>query len=513
MEKYINHNLGDYMLKWIFKKGLKFQITLILILVLTIPLSALLWNYFVPNRVGTTVRTMQTDRLTGLLEFLDSSIDKSSLYNINGSNEKLTGAEDDISSKFSALTKTLKGTSLGIYINSSINNVDKSHILEFHSAMKESVKAQTITGFNESLNDSLQSRSDKAVYLKYKNREILVCFHPIIYNNTVVAVEWADALMPVELYYGRSLFMYLSILVPISFTIGFILVMLVVSNSSSNILKIRKGLQTMSNDLSYRIDNVGGDFDGITESINAMADSLDKKEKLEEQLQRAEKLASLGQMISGIAHEIRNPLGIIRGTVQLMEKNFKSVEGLQEYVSIVKEQSDRENKVIQELLDYARPAKKLLSKININTLVNQVLFFTNKYIQDNHVKLSLQLQHDLPDIMIDCDKIKQVFVNLIINACEAMEKGGTLTIETGTEGNLIKISFKDTGAGMDEKQMKNLFNPYYTTKPRGTGLGLAISNGIVEMHGGHIEVLSKVNEGSEFIVALPVNNEDGDIIG
>jgi signal transduction histidine kinase len=115
--------------------------------------------------------------------------------------------------------------------------------------------------------------------------------------------------------------------------------------------------------------------------------------------------------------------------------------------------------------------------------------------------------------MIDCDKIKQVFVNLIINACEAMESGGSLTIETKTEGDLIKISFKDTGTGMDEKQMKNLFNPYYTTKPRGTGLGLAISNGIVEMHGGHIEVFSKTNEGSTFIVALPNNNEDGDIIG
>jgi signal transduction histidine kinase len=513
LEKYINKSLGGYMLKWILKKGLKFQITLILILVLSIPIAALVWNYFVPNKVGTTVKTMQTDRLAGLLELLDSSIDKGSLYNINGSNNNLLKAEDDISSKFSSLAKTLRGTSIGIYINSNINNVDKSHVMEFHSPMKESVKAEYIMGFNESLNDSLQSKNDKTVYLKYNNREILVCFHPIIYNNTVVAVEWADTLMPEELYYGKSLFMYLSFLVPISFTIGFILVLLVVNNSNNNILKIRKGLHIMSNDLSYRIENMGGDFGNIVESINSMADSLEAKEKLEEQLQRAEKLASLGQMISGIAHEIRNPLGIIRGTVQLMEKNFKNVEGLQEYVNIVKEQSDRENKVIQELLDYARPAKKVLCKMNINTLINQVLFFTNKYIQDNHVKLTLQLQQDITDIMIDCDKIKQVFVNLIINACEAMESGGSLTIETKTEGNLIKISFKDTGTGMDEKQMKNLFNPYYTTKPRGTGLGLAISNGIVEMHGGHIEVFSKTNEGSTFIVALPNNNEDGDIIG
>ncbi len=169
------------MLKWFLKKGLKFQITLILILVLTIPLAALLWNYFVPNKVSTTFKTMQTDRLTGLTEFLDSSIDKSALYNINGSNENLIKAEDDISTKFSALAKTQKETSLGIYINSNINNVDKSHIMEFHSPMKESVKSQSITGFNTGLNDSLQSKMDKTLFLKYNNREILVCFHPIIY--------------------------------------------------------------------------------------------------------------------------------------------------------------------------------------------------------------------------------------------------------------------------------------------------------------------------------------------
>jgi two-component system sensor histidine kinase HydH len=106
-------------------------------------------------------------------------------------------------------------------------------------------------------------------------------------------------------------------------------------------------------------------------------------------------------------------------------------------------------------------------------------------------------------VNIDCDKIKQVFVNIIINACEAMEDGGTLTIRTRGESGFIVCTFCDTGAGMDETQMKNIFDPYYTTKSKGTGLGLSISNGIIELHGGNIEVHSKRNEGSEFIIKLP----------
>jgi signal transduction histidine kinase len=244
-----------------------------------------------------------------------------------------------------------------------------------------------------------------------------------------------------------------------------------------------------------------------------MAKSIEDKEALEEQLIRAEKLASLGQMISGVAHEIRNPLGIIRGTVQLMEKNFKDVEGLDEYVRIVKEQSDRENRVIQELLDYARPSKKLLMSMNNNHLINGVLSFTNKYIQDRRVYLDLELYEAMPEIMMDCDKIKQVFVNIILNACEAMEKGGTLSIKTQLEGKWVKTYFEDTGVGIEEQELKSIFNPYYTTKPKGTGLGLAISNGIIEMHGGNIKVSSKKGEGTTFEVDLPINVKVGDEIG
>jgi two-component system, NtrC family, sensor histidine kinase HydH len=505
-----------HMLKWILNKGLRFQIILILTLVLTVPAAVVVWNVLVPSKMVTAVRTMQENKLNNLLAYIDDNIDKTELTNVNGNIVNIPKVEGDITSKLSQLSRTARGTNIGMYlpVNKSSYSFGMLFNDEPYSNHEPLQVEDMVKGLNEDLNQVLKSKTDKIDYISYRgDKEILRCLHPIIYNNRVVAVAWADTLIPPELNYGKSIILYIFLLGPIGFLVGFILMIAIVKNLNNNISKIRNGLELMSNDFSYRIENMGGDIGKVVESINTMAGFLEKKEQIEEHLQRAEKLASLGQMISGVAHEIRNPLGIIRGTVQLMEKNFKNVEGLDEYVKIVKEQSDRENKVIQELLDYSRPSKQLMMQMNINLLINDILSFTNKYIQDRHVKLNLALEDDLPEIMMDCDKIKQVFVNIIINACEAMEAGGTLNIKTIKDSRWIKIYFEDTGVGMDEVQMKNIFNPYYTTKPKGTGLGLAISNGIIEMQGGYIEVTSKKGEGSIFVVALPCSDKDGEIGG
>jgi len=357
------------------------------------------------------------------------------------------------------------------------------------------------------------TKGDKVEYINYQEKEIQRYFHPLSLNDKVIAVTWSDNLLPPELKTTRNIFISLVFIVPLGLIISLLLLIAIIRNLNNNIKKIKHALETMSTDLSYRIEPMGGDIGSVADSINTMAEELEKKEKLEEQLARTEKLASLGQMISGVAHEIRNPLGIIRGTVQLMERDFKNDTRLAEYIKIVKEQSDRESKVIQELLDYARPSKQILLEIDINMLIKSVLSFTNKYIQDKHVKIINELQEKMSLVNIDCDKIKQVFVNIIINACEAMENGGILKISTKEENGFIITSFEDNGAGMDAEEIKNIFNPYYTTKASGTGLGLSISNGIIQLHGGSIEVTSKKGEGSKFIIKIPIYKREGENIG
>lgn len=494
------------MLKRFLNKSLRFQIIFVISLVLSLPAAVTLWNILIPSNVSNTVREMHEERLRSFIDYLDEAVNKEELYNLRIDDEKLQGVEQNLKIRLAPHFRLIKGTRIGLYIISE----DKNFILGNQYDEKPFPQFKPLPGdriesdINDDIKEVIEIRQDKTYYRSYDDREVVRYFRPLIYKDEVIAVLWDEAFLPQDLYAARRNLGYTIAFAFLALSIGLFLMIIIVNNQNKNIIKIRNGLESISKDLSYRIENLNGDIGKIAESINSMADTLQQKERLEEQLARAEKLASLGQMISGVAHEIRNPLGIIRGTVQLMERDFKKVKGLDEYVKIVKEQSDRENRVIQELLDYARPSKQILTEMDINVLIKSVLAFTNKYIQDKHVKLNLELADNLPNLVIDCDKIKQVFVNIIINACEAMENGGTLCITTTMEEKYIKIYFRDNGIGMDEMQLKNLFNPYYTTKSKGTGLGLSISNGIVEMHGGNIEVRSKKGDGSTFIVSLPV---------
>jgi two-component system sensor histidine kinase HydH len=503
--------MEEFMLKWILNKGLKFQIILVLCLALSVPTVILVWNVLAPSKMSDAVREMQEVKSKNLLEYIDETIDKKEISNFNN----IGNVDSIISSNLEPLSRTVRDTRIGIYLSNNKKTYAYGKLIDrrAHGKSEEIHYEDIEKGIGESLKEIMGTKVDRVDYISLDGRDIQRYFHPIFLNEKVIAIVWSDAFLPPELSTNRRVVASLFFIVPLGLMISLLLLIAIIKNLNNNIKKIKGGLEAMSSDLSIRIEDMGGDIGKVIQSINSMAETLQKKEKLEEELARTEKLASLGHMISGVAHEIRNPLGIIRGTVQLMERDFKSDIRLTEYIRIVKEQSDRESKVIQELLDYARPSKQILIDMDINVLIRSVLSFTNKYIQEKHVILKGEYDEKIPLVNIDCDKIKQVFVNIIINACEAMENGGTLTIRTSEEKGFIVSSFYDSGAGMDETQLKNIFNPYYTTKTNGTGLGLSISNGIVELHGGSIQVSSKKGEGSKFIIKLPCCKHGGDGIG
>ncbi len=499
------------MMKWILNKGLRFQIILVLIIALCVPAAVLVWNIFLPSKMSQAVRSMQEDRSRNFLEYIGDTIDKKKVSNL----KNIDNPESFIASSFEPLSRSVRDTRIGIYVCSNEKRYAYGKLVDrsLHRKNDEIQYYEIEKDISERLKVVIDTKVDRVDYIEVDGREIQRYFHPILIDKEVVAVVWSDNFLPPELNTNRKIVISLIFIIPLGLIISLLLLLAIIKNLNSNIKKIKGGLEAMSSDLSIRIEDMGGDIGNVVESINIMAQTLQKKEKIEEDLARSEKLASLGHLISGVAHEIRNPLGIIRGTVQLMERDFKGDERLTEYVRIVKEQSDRESKVIQELLDYARPSKQILMNMDINVLIRSVLSFTNKYIQENHVCLKTEYGEKMPYVNMDCDKIKQVFVNIIINACEAMENGGTLTIITREEEGFIVSTFEDTGIGMDEIQIKNIFNPYYTTKSNGTGLGLSISNGIIGLHGGNIEVSSKSNGGSKFIVKLPCYKQGGEDSG
>nr|WP_274380910.1 ATP-binding protein [Desulforadius tongensis] len=240
-----------------------------------------------------------------------------------------------------------------------------------------------------------------------------------------------------------------------------------------------------------------------------MADALIEKEKLEEEIRKQERLAALGRIVTGVAHELRNPIGVIKATVQLMEAEKKD-PSIQEYCQVIKQQVDRQNKVIHELLSYGKPSKPVKEMVQINKLLDSVLtFFIAAQLRQSNIELVTNFSPELPPVYADGERIKQVFVNIILNAIEVMPGGGKLDITTRHDANNVIISFKDTGTGIDKEKIKNIFDPFFTTKETGTGLGLTICNQIISMHNGVITAECNEDGGMTFTVKLPLNQEMG----
>ncbi len=229
--------------------------------------------------------------------------------------------------------------------------------------------------------------------------------------------------------------------------------------------------------------------------------------RLFEKVKERDRLAALGEMAAGLAHEIRNPLGAIKGAAQLLNpKTFDGVES--EFLSIILEEVERLNTVVTQFLDYARPLRSNFALVDINQVLERTLLLFENEEQMAKIEVKTSLQEDLPLFHADAEQLKQVFINLIRNGADAMSEGGQLTLHTRLLAELdppaVEILIADEGIGIDEDGLKNIFIPFYTTKNHGTGLGLSICQRIIENHDGAIEIQSQVGQGTQFTIRLPV---------
>lgn len=248
----------------------------------------------------------------------------------------------------------------------------------------------------------------------------------------------------------------------------------------------------------------------LQESNRALEQKIREKNELEEQVRRADKLAALGLLVSGIAHELRNPLGILKATVQVMETELRAHPEVKEFTAVVKEEAERMNKVIQEFLDFARPTPLQLEMTDVKALLTDVLLFVRKYLDQQKIKVFTNYSTELPLICIDEKQIRQVFINLILNSTAAIEDAGSIEIETRADRRYITVCFKDTGRGIPIENLDKIFDPFFTTKDTGTGLGLAVVHRIIDSHAGFIEVESKLGKGTEFRIYLPLEQKAGE---
>jgi two-component system NtrC family sensor kinase len=238
-----------------------------------------------------------------------------------------------------------------------------------------------------------------------------------------------------------------------------------------------------------------------------LADFAQELERSQAKLVQAEKMAAIGRLAASLAHEINNPLQAIHNSLFLSQHEGLGEETRGQYLRMAQSEVERLIEIVQRMLDFYRPSRGGVQFADPNEVVQNVLALADKRLQHGDVQVHTRLSDDLAAIPIVSDQISQVLLNLVINAVEAMPSGGDLWLQTqrSEDGNDLLLSVRDSGPGMSSEQISSLFEPFYTTKPKGTGLGLAISYGIVESHGGTIDVSSQAGRGTTFTVRLPLN--------
>jgi len=282
-------------------------------------------------------------------------------------------------------------------------------------------------------------------------------------------------------------------------------------------------------DLTHRVNLKSKDLIGkLGDTFNYMAESLrERDEKLKERaqqtIQESGRLATIGQLAAGVAHELNNPLGGVLMYSHLLLENLHQDEDANDYGNNDREnlekivnQATRCKKIVKGLLDFARQTEPKVELSDINELLKETLILIENQASFQNIVITKKLSPSLPEVMVDQSQLQQVFINIALNAAESMEgdseKEGKLEIKTevSEDNQYVEISFTDTGCGIPEENIKRIFEPFYTTKEvgRGTGLGLAISYGIVKRNNGTISVNSKVGEGTTFTISLPTNKGD-----
>jgi two-component system NtrC family sensor kinase len=288
--------------------------------------------------------------------------------------------------------------------------------------------------------------------------------------------------------------------------------------------KIAKGDLSHKVNIDFRdeIGQLAQAFNQMTEDLNKANKKLiqwgktleikveertKKLQEMQDSLIHSEKMASLGKMAAGVAHEINNPLTSILINTHLMLEKTEKNNTFYENLSLIADETSRCSEIVKGLLEFSRQNPPQKNFADINELINSTLSILENQVAFQNIQITKNLDQNLPQIEIDANKIKQVFWNLAINAAEAMPEEGTLTIVTrySSDKKHIEIEVADTGVGIPKEKIKQLFDPFFTTKDKGTGLGLAVSYGIIEQHQGKIKVESEESQGSRFTISLPIS--------
>ncbi|HPP05951.1 MAG TPA: ATP-binding protein [Syntrophorhabdaceae bacterium] len=261
--------------------------------------------------------------------------------------------------------------------------------------------------------------------------------------------------------------------------------------------------------ISAHIEELNHVYNALNEKFTELKERNEKIKRIEDELVRANKLSTIGELAGSIAHEIKNPLITIEGFAKRIQ-NTKDLEAVERYSKIIEKEAGRLSNVLSKLLTFSRMDEPKSESVDVNDIVNDtVLFMEHHLTRFKNIALNISKTEVLPHVKVDKIHIQQILVNLIMNAAQAMPQGGLIKIATGKEHDYVFISITDNGMGIKKEIMDKIFEPFFTTKQKGegTGLGLSLCKRLIEANNGKIEVESEEGKGSTFKVLIPVDSD------
>lgn len=268
--------------------------------------------------------------------------------------------------------------------------------------------------------------------------------------------------------------------------------------------RLREGDMSVTVSFASQQDEIGDLGRNFNETVRQLREAREELQRLySTQMSRAEHLATLGELAAGLAHEIRNPLAGIAGVIEIIGQDLPSSSPGRQVIQEVQEEIHHIDKIISNLLDYARPRPAQFRPADLYVTAERAVALARQQVMSRPIQVQISKEGELPPVVHDPAQIQQVLLNLLINSIQAMNGEGSIGVSLRLEGDQVLARVKDTGQGIAPKDLDKLFRPFFTTKGQGTGLGLSLARRIVENHGGRIEVDSSPGQGTEFKVWLP----------
>ncbi|MEW6274488.1 MAG: ATP-binding protein [Bacillota bacterium] len=487
--------------------GFKRQLLLIVIILLIVPVLVMLYDVYFASKTDDILIVNLEKKLTGIAGGLGAQIEEQ-LFR-EPAEKRMEALAAIFDQAAGPVAQANSGVRLGLYIPDNDQIIIHGYLHEFGKRLPEEKKEREQRIYQEALKGiaAVMKSGEPITRLgRTWDDQFLEHLVPVRSDSRIIAVLWAEERMHPLFARSTKIRLFIRYITLTVFSFGVLASLLTITSLVRQVRTIKNGLLELEHNFAYRLPEMSGEMGQITGAINTLAAGLAEREQTIEQLRRSENLIALGKLVTHIAHELRNPVSIIQAVSEVLAsrlKNSPELKGYAEYVTKIQEQIERHNRLVGELLDFGRPDPGLIAPLSLNELISAILGDCALLLQQKKIALEFAPCPEPLIIQGNQEKLKQVLINLLLNAVQAMPKGGKLTVRTEAVNHTARVLVRDTGVGISKEDLPQIFTPFYTKKAGGSGLGLAISQRIVQIHGGSISVESEPGAGTTFILSFP----------